>query len=165
MKASLLLVALVLVLGFSSVGQRSATAQPVDDVIARGRLLVNYGGCNDCHTAGWMTKPGGVPEAERLTGVPIGFSGPWGTSYAINLRLFFTRVPEDRWNSMAAGPRRSHPPMPWWNIEQLSASDLHALYAYVHSLGEVGGPVPDFVPPGGKVTTPVVHMEAVPPSP
>jgi mono/diheme cytochrome c family protein len=164
MKA-LLLVGLAVLLGVSSIGERSASAQPVDDVIARGRLLVNYGGCNDCHTAGWMQNPGGVPEAERLTGVPIGFSGPWGTSYAINLRLFFARVPEARWSSMAAGLRRSHPPMPWWNIEQLPASDLHAIYAYVHSLGETGGPVPDFVAPGGKVTTPVIHMEAVPASP
>ena len=46
-------------------------------------------GCNDCHTAGYMQKDGQVPETEWLTGDSMGWQGPWGTTYAANLRLLF----------------------------------------------------------------------------
>ena len=56
-------------------------------LVARGRYLVTIAGCNDCHTAGWMEHPGEIPSAQRLTGNPVGWHGPWGTSFAANLRL------------------------------------------------------------------------------
>ena len=33
-----------------------------------------------------MQKGPAVPLQEWLTGVPVGFQGPWGTTYAANLR-------------------------------------------------------------------------------
>ena len=36
--------------------------------VAAGEYLVAIGGCNDCHTEGWMINSGKVPEAQRLTG-------------------------------------------------------------------------------------------------
>jgi len=83
--------------------------------IKRGEYLVNYGGCNDCHTPKLMTPKGPQPDPSRLlSGYPanapippvppagiIGptpnqwgavtnneltaWVGPWGTSYAANL--------------------------------------------------------------------------------
>jgi mono/diheme cytochrome c family protein len=59
---------------------------------ARGRYIALIGGCNDCHTAGFPQKGGEVPEAEWLLGNPVGFRGPWGTTYPTNLRL--TQAPK-----------------------------------------------------------------------
>jgi mono/diheme cytochrome c family protein len=136
------------------------------DPVAAGRFLVGYGGCNECHTPGWTQARGQIPESDRLTGNPVGFQGPWGTSYAINLRLFFTKVPEARWIAVVRNPPfEVHPPMPWSNLQMLTDADLHAIYAYVHSLGTVGGPMHDFIPPGGTVTSPVVRLTPVTPAP
>ena len=48
--------------------------------------------CNDCHTPGYMQKGGAVPVGEWLTGTPVGYQGPWGTTYAANLRLTGLRL-------------------------------------------------------------------------
>lgn len=34
--------------------------------IARGKYLVNFGGCNDCHSPKVMTPMGPVPDSTRL---------------------------------------------------------------------------------------------------
>ena len=129
------------------------------DAIAAGRYRVNYGGCNECHTPGFAQAKVPIPEADRLTGNPIGFQGPWGTSYAINLRLFFTRFPEPRWIAVVRKPPfEVHPPMPWRSLQALSDADLSAIYAYVHSLGDAGVATHDFIPPGGTVTSPVIRL-------
>ena len=60
--------------------------------VERGQYLVQIGGCNDCHTAGYAEKAGNVPESEWLIGAPVGFKGAWGTSYAANLRLTLERT-------------------------------------------------------------------------
>jgi hypothetical protein len=36
----------------------------------------------------------------------------------------------------------------------MSDADLKAIYRYVRSLEVKGQPAPDYVPPGGRVTTP-----------
>ncbi len=82
--------------------------KPQADKVARGRYLVNYGGCNDCHTPLKMTDKGPVPDMTRmLSGHPeqmklpppglkpgpwfaatagmTAWAGPWGISYAANL--------------------------------------------------------------------------------
>lgn len=78
------------------------------DKITRGQYLVNFGGCNDCHTPLKMTDKGPVPDLARmLSGHPedtklpppelkpgpwfaatagmTAWAGPWGISYAANL--------------------------------------------------------------------------------
>lgn len=43
----------------------------------RGKYLVLIGGCNDCHTPGFIESDGkGPAESEWLTGSPVGFRGP-----------------------------------------------------------------------------------------
>ena len=82
--------------------------------IQRGKYLVGYGGCHDCHTPKLMTPNGPVPDESRLLSghpanaqlppVPPGvigpgpdkwgaitnsdltaWAGPWGISFAANL--------------------------------------------------------------------------------
>lgn len=82
---------------------------PQIDPVARGKYLVNLGGCNDCHTPLKMTAKGPQPDPDRyLSGHPeniklpppdlkpdspwfaatagmTAWAGPWGISYAPNL--------------------------------------------------------------------------------
>ena len=126
--------------------------EPAAGAVERGRYLVTIGGCNDCHTPGYMEKGPAVPESEWLTGMPVGFQGPWGTSYAANLRLVLNSMTEDQWVKHARQQRL--PPMPWFNLRAMTDDDLRAVYAYVRSLGAPGHPAPAYVAPGGKVSTP-----------
>lgn len=82
-----------------------------EDLIVRGKYLVQFGGCNDCHTPKVMTAMGPVPDTTKLlSGHPAGkpipqiedgltapgkwvltddgttmWFGPWGTSFTANL--------------------------------------------------------------------------------
>jgi len=131
-----------------------AQAQPpaADVELSRGRYLVATSGCNDCHTAGYMQKDGQVPEAEWLTGDAIGWQGAWGTTYPANLRLLFQQIDEKTW--LARARQAMRPPMPSPSLRAMSDADLKAIYRYVRHLGAKGQPVPAYVPPGEKVTTP-----------
>ena len=120
--------------------------------VARGKYIVTVSGCNDCHTPGGMEKGPAVPEHDWLTGLPVGFQGPWGTTYASNLRLVINGMTEAQWLTHARQPRM--PPMPWFNLKEMTDADLKAIYAYVRSLGSAGQPTPTYVAPGGKVATP-----------
>jgi mono/diheme cytochrome c family protein len=106
-------------------------------------------GCNDCHTPGYIEKGGAVPESEWLTGAPVGYQGPWGTTYAANLRLVVKSMNEAQWTRHARQERL--PPMPWFNLRQMTDDDLKAVYAYIRSLGPAGVAAPAYVAPGGKV--------------
>lgn len=125
--------------------------------VQAGRYLVQIGGCNDCHTAGWLQKEGQVPESGWLNGSRVGFRGPWGTTYPNNLRLTVRRVSEDRWVKMLR-TRDAKPPMPWFNLHAMSERDLRAIYRYIGSLGEPGDSVPDALPPGEEPSTPFYHF-------
>jgi mono/diheme cytochrome c family protein len=46
------------------------------------------------------------------------------------------------------------PPMPWFNLREMTDEDLKAVYAFVRSLGAAGVAAPAYVAPGGKVSTP-----------
>lgn len=79
--------------------------------VERGRYLVRIAGCNDCHTAGYAQSGGKVPEKEWLTGDVVGWRGPWGTTYASNLRLVLDKMSEVQWVA-AAKSAQYRPPMP-----------------------------------------------------
>jgi len=122
--------------------------------LERGRYLVSITGCNDCHTPGYPEKAGNIPESEWLTGNPVGFQGPWGTTYPANLRLLMQSMPEAQWVEHAR--RATRPPMPWFALRDMSDADLRALYQFVRSLGAAGGPAPAYVEPGVQPTTPFI---------
>jgi len=122
--------------------------------LARGRYLVTVGGCNDCHTPQYAERGGQVPESEWLTGVPIGFNGPWGTSYPANLRLTAKQMDEQQF--MARARSQLMPPMPWFNLVAMSDEDLASIYHYIASLGPAGEVMPAYVAPGDKPHTPFI---------
>jgi mono/diheme cytochrome c family protein len=149
--------------------EESASADPhvtAASTVEAGRYLAIIGGCNDCHTAGYMATNGNTPEEEWLTGSIVGFQGPWGTTYASNLRLRASEVTEDEWVDIIHY-RTDLPPMPWMNVNQMSEADARAIYAYLASLGPIGEHMPGAIPPGEEPTTPYIslaplNMEAMP---
>lgn len=132
---------------------------------AAGQYLTVVGGCNDCHTPGWAESNGKTPSAEQLIGSPVGYRGPWGTTYAANLRSVAQRASEDRWVQILTTADGGHgrPPMPWMNTAQMSDHDLRAMYRYIHSLGPAGRPAPRGLPPGTTPTTPYINFVPVQP--
>ena len=153
-----------------------------DDPVKRGQYLVTIVGCNDCHTPLKMGPKGPEPDmgimlsghpeklvmppAPKLPEGPWGFvgshtltafSGPWGTSYAINL----TPDPDTgigKWREqdfvkalktgkhLGAG-RPIAPPMPWPWYSKMSDADLKAIFAYLRTVKPIRNKVPDYVPP------------------
>ena len=113
----------------------------------RGRYLVKIAGCNDCHTPGYAETAGKVPEQQWLTGDQLGWRGPWGTTYAVNLRLYMQNFSEDQWVK-AAKTMQPRPPMPWFNLREMTEQDLRAMYKLIRYLGPAGEPAPAFVPHG-----------------
>lgn len=128
-----------------------------------GRYLIRTSGCNDCHTPGFMQLGEKVPEALWLTGTPIGWRGPWGTTYASNLRLFVKPFSEDDFVKVCH-TRNSRPPMPWPSLHAMRDEDLRAIYRYIKSLPEAGQPMPQFVPPTQEPQTPYLSLMPVMPS-
>lgn len=130
--------------------------------VAAGRYLVRVGGCNDCHTPGWEMAPGAIPEDKWLVGQPVGFRGPWGTTYPSNLRLSVKEASEDVWvTTMRA--RTTRPPMPWHALQAMSDGDLRSVYRYIASLGPAGEKAPEYVEPNREPKTPFFLFVPQPP--
>lgn len=125
--------------------------------IERGRYLIKIAGCNDCHTAGYGMAGGQVPEKDWLQGDALGWQGPWGTTYAVNLRLHFSQRSEKQWLQEARA-MKARPPMPWFVFRDMSDADLRAIYAYIRHAGPAGQPAPAYVPPGQPTTGPVARF-------
>jgi mono/diheme cytochrome c family protein len=133
-------------------GQGAAQTASMDPV-ARGKYLVTVGSCNDCHTPGYLPAAGKVDEKLWLTGDGFGWSGPWGTTYGTNLRLFAASLSEAQWLKHL-DTMRPRPPMPWFNVQAMTANDRKALYAYLKAMGPAGQPAPAALPPGKQPPQP-----------
>lgn len=133
------------------------------EVINRGRYLIKVSGCNDCHTPNWMASPESVDESDWLIGMPVGWYGPWGTTYASNLRLSVTDYDENAWVTMLK-TRKAMPPMPWINVSFYTDEDARAIYLYIKSLGAKGERMPAPLPPGTLPKTPYFdfHIKGLP---
>ena len=140
---------------------KTASATLEQQQVQRGRYLVKVTGCNDCHTAGYAPSGGKVPEAQWLTGDKLGWRGPWGTTYAINLRLYMKDKSENNWVQVAKN-MKSRPPMPWFALQDMTEQDLRAIYQYVTALGPAGEPAPAYVPPNKEPKGPYVQFPAPP---
>jgi mono/diheme cytochrome c family protein len=133
------------------------------DPVVRGRYLVKTSGCNDCHTPRFMELGEKVPESEWLTGVPLGWRGPWGTSYPSNLRRHVAAFKDaDLWISMVRA-RNGLPPMPWPSLHAMTDEDLRAVHAYISSLEVKGDVMPPPVPPSQEPKTPYLNLKPVMP--
>ena len=112
---------LALYLGLSATQAWAASADK--KMIERGQYLVHIAGCNDCHTDGYLINDGKVPVSEWLKGSSFGWSGPWGTTYPRNLRLFVKDLSEAQWIKEAKSLKR-RPPMPYFNLNAMKDDDL-----------------------------------------
>jgi mono/diheme cytochrome c family protein len=128
------------------------------DPITAGRYLVLITGCNDCHTPAYMEKGNEVPETEWLTGMPIGYRGPWGTTYGSNVRRTVSLLTEDAFVEMMR-TRQGLPPHPWHAVNSMSEVDLRAIYRYVQTLKPVGEPAPAYVPPDQEPDPPYFLLD------
>jgi len=120
--------------------------------VAAGEYLMVVASCHDCHTAGWTENKGNVPKDALLAGNPVGYYGPWGTTYAKNLRQIADRQSEDHWvEVMRTGDGGDGKlPMPWHDAAKFSDKDLRALYQYTKSLGPQPLRLPRGTKPGVK---------------
>lgn len=149
----------VAVAGLTTVIAAGVAAATSDqrELLARGKYVIEISGCNDCHTAGYAEKAGKVPEQQWLTGDAVGWRGPWGTTYAPNLRTLISSMTAEQWLRYARN-FEARPPMPWFNIRQMSDADLIALHAYVKNLGPAGSAAPAYLPPDKTPTGPVIQF-------
>lgn len=127
---------------------------------ARGKYVVQIAGCNDCHTPGYTSSAGKVDETLWLTGDELGWRGPWGTTYASNLRLTVKGMSADQFVKYARSEFR--PPMPWFNLRDMTDRDVKAIYAYLKHLGPTGQPAPHYVPADKTPGGPFVQFPAAP---
>ena len=155
MKKALVFLALCAVL------PAAAQQKKADPLVDRGRYLIRIAGCNDCHTANYPQAGGKVPEKEWLTGDALGWRGPWGTTYAVNLRLYMQDMTEEQWVKKGR-TLMARPPMPWFNVRDMTASDLRAMNRYIRHLGPAGKPAPAYVPPDKTPSGPYVQFPAPP---
>jgi mono/diheme cytochrome c family protein len=134
----------------------------VSKTVERGKYLVMIAGCNDCHTPGYLLSEGQTPEELWLTGDSFGWRGPWGTTYAPNLRMVAGMLSEDQWVQMARN-LKSRPPMPWFNMNKMHDEDLRAIYQFIASLGPGGQAAPAYVPADKEPKPPYALFPSPPP--
>ena len=152
---------LVIVMGYQVVNGAAAPQSASNaQMVERGRYVVDITGCNDCHTPGYAEAGGKAAESDRLKGDTLGYRGPWGTTYATNLRLSIGKMTEDQWLKYAKG-LMTRPPMPFFNVRAMNDMDLRALYQYVKSLGVSGVAAPTFLPPDKQPKPPFVQWPGV----
>jgi len=82
------------------------------------------------------------------------WAGPWGVSFAINLtpdkatgigewsEAMFIQAARTGKHQGQPNGRGILPPMPWFNMKDLTDADLKAIWAYLRSLPPVPNPVP-----------------------
>jgi mono/diheme cytochrome c family protein len=143
--------AFAFVLGLAAVLCPMPRARAADTAqIARGKYLVTIGGCNDCHTPGYLT--GKTDRTRYLGGSDVGFAipglgvfvgrnlrpdketglGSWTTEQIV--RVLTTGIRPDG--------RRLAPIMPWQAFSHLTRSDAFAIALYLKSLKPVRHAVP-----------------------
>ncbi|SEO32101.1 hypothetical protein SAMN05192574_10762 [Mucilaginibacter gossypiicola] len=154
-------------------------------LVKRGEYLVTTMGCNDCHSPKYMTPHGpAIDSLSMLSGFPankpvpeypadlvkkgyVVFTGdataamgPWGTSFAANLRpddtgigtwteaQFKNALTHGKFKGLD-GSRTLMPPMPWQNFVALQDRDVKAIFHYLKSLSPYKNIVPAFIPAPG----------------
>ena len=132
----------------------TAFAPPVNadsraEQLARGKYLVNFGGCTDCHTPGYFF---GKPDMSRyLGGSDVGFEIPGlGVFHGRNLTPdketgIGNWTSDDIVTAIQTGirpdGRQLAPIMPWMAFSKLSKDDAYAIAAYLKSLPPVNNKV------------------------
>lgn len=140
----------------------TAAIESKANLLAHGEYIVRIGGCNDCHTPGFAEVGGDLPKAQWLMGSPVGWRGPWGTTYPANLRLKLKDMDEVAWIAYSS-TLHTRPPMPDFQVRTLNDRDRVAIYRFIKSLGPGGSPAPAYLPPGQQ--PPMPYVDLMPPQP
>ena len=160
------LVAVIAVLALV-IASRAVVAQNAQ--VERGKYLVTFGGCHDCHTPGYFF---GKPDMARfLGGSEVGFEIPGlGVFHGPNLTPD-SETGLGKWSieeivaavTMGRRPdgRMLAPIMPWHAFANLTGDDARAIAAFLKSLPPVRNKVPGPFGPSEKPTSFV--MKIVPP--
>jgi mono/diheme cytochrome c family protein len=147
----------------------AASAASADETLDRGKYLVTFGGCGDCHTPGALL---GKPDMGRmLGGSEVGFEVPGlGTFYGPNLTPdaetgLGAWSKEEIVAAIRTGVdkegRQLAPSMPWRGFAVLTDGDAFAIAAYLKSLPPVVNMVPGPFGPSEKATAFV--LRTIPP--
>ncbi len=90
------------------------------------------------------------------------WAGPWGVSFGINLtpdketgigewsEATFIQMARTGKHQGQPDGRDVLPPMPWFNMKDLSEADLKAMWAYLRSIPPVKNQAPFPIPPGAN---------------
>lgn len=148
-------------LSASVIAAAAGEKKAVDPLRERGRYLATIAGCHDCHTPGFAMSGGKADEKQWLIGDSLGWRGPWGTTYPVNLREYMQHISEKDWVARAK-TLQARPPMPWFVLNAMTDTDLRAIHRFIRSLGPAGGPAPAFVPPSQEPRPPYVTFPAPP---
>lgn len=131
--------------------------------VERGRYVIRVSGCNDCHTPMYMPKNGDVSEKDWLIGVPVGWKGPWGTTYATNLRKKVAGMSENDW-VLYMKHLKTRPPMPYFAVNDMNEKDSRSVYKFIKSLGDHPQVIPAPLPPGQTPQTPYFNFDLIIPA-
>jgi mono/diheme cytochrome c family protein len=152
--------------GLTDTGVRGETST---DPVERGRYLVSFSGCNDCHTPGYFF---GMPDMARmLGGSEVGFEIPGlgvfhGPNLTPDMETGLGNWSEEQivvafTTGKRPDGRELAPIMPWRAFAGLTAEDKSAIAIYLKSLPPVSNKVPG---PFGPNDTPTSFvMRIVPP--
>jgi mono/diheme cytochrome c family protein len=146
----------------------AGVAHAQDAQIARGKYLVTFGGCNDCHTPGYFF---GKPDMARfLGGSEVGFEIPGlGVFHGPNLTPDQNTglgkwTAEEIATAITQGRRPDGrmlaPVMPWHAFSNLTRKDVRAIAAFLKSLPAVKNKVPGPFGPSEKPTSFVMKIVA-----
>ena len=140
--------------------------QPSPEQIARGKYLVEFGGCNDCHTPGYFL---GKPDMSRyLSGSDVGFEIPGagvfvGPNLTPNKETGLGNWSKDEiiaalQTGVRPDGRMLSPIMPWPAFAKLTKLDASAIADYLRSLAPVSSKTPGPFGPDEKPPIPVMAL-------
>jgi len=141
------------------------SAQASDPRVERGRYLVQFGGCNDCHTPGYFE---GKPDMTRyLSGSDIGFAIP-GLGVFVPPNLTPSKTGLKDWTvdqivtAMTTGVRPDGrilaPIMPWRAFAHLTHQDAEDIALFLKTLPPVDHKVPGPFGPSQKPDVTVMTL-------
>jgi mono/diheme cytochrome c family protein len=148
---------------------QSTVARADETQIARGKYLVQLGGCHDCHTPG--DRRGNPDMTRYLGGADVGFETP-GLGVFVPPNLTPDRetglgnwTNDEIVSAIQTGVRPDgrilSPVMPWRNFANLTKSDAAAIAVYLKSLPPVENKVPGPFAADEKPT--IAALKIIPP--
>ena len=126
---------------------KSVPDVPRTDKVAYGAYLAGpLGHCMECHTPMSKTQRGRRDFENMLGAGGFSFHGPWGESIAANItpdretgigKWTDAQIKKAITHGVRPDGTRMLPPMPYGHFSKISAEDLDAIVAYLHTLKPV----------------------------